>query len=366
MARTILVRLNLDIKEKPIGAALRFNAAVDELRKISKPNNKVVILSHRGRPQGVEKKLSLRPFAPLLSKALRKKVVFLDNADLNKARKAIEAAPNGSVFLLENLRFLKGETENDPKLGRALASLGTEFISDDFATSHRADSSLSAITAFLPSQPGNLLREEVKNLSMAMGDTKKPFVLVVGGAKAKDKVGVISNLLKKADLVLVGGAAANTFLKADGVDVRDSLYEPEMVETAKKLMRSGKIETPEDFLWDGSKILDIGPKTAKTYAAYLRGARLIVWNGPMGMFERKKFSAGTAAVARAVLRNGRAKSVIGGGETVAALGLRKQVQNPKTNIFVSTGGGAMLEFLAGERMAGLEAVFKDEKKKRKK
>jgi phosphoglycerate kinase len=364
MARTILVRLNLDIKEKPIGAALRFNAAADELKKISKPNNKVVVLSHRGRPQGVEKELSLRPFAPLLSKALRKKVVFLDNADLNKAQRAIEAAPNGGVFLLENLRFLKGETENDPKLGKALASLGTNFISDDFATSHRADASLSAITGFLPSQPGDLLRGEVKNLSLAMGNPKRPFVLVVGGAKAKDKVGVVANLLRKVDLVLVGGAAANTFLKAEGFDIKKSLYEPEMVEIASKLLRSGKIEIPEDFVWDGDRILDIGPKTAKIYAVYLRGARLIVWNGPMGMFEKKKFAAGTAAVAKSVLRNNRAKSVIGGGETVAALGLKKQVQKPKANIFVSTGGGAMLEFLAGERMAGLEAVFKNKKRKK--
>lgn len=363
MDSTVLIRVNLDIKEKPVAKSLRFNAAAAEVCKISKTNNKVVILSHRGRPDGFEKSLSLKPFTSPLSKAIGKKVVFLDNADLKRAAENIKKAAKGSVFLLENVRFLDGETKNSSALGRELAKLGTEFISDDFATSHRADTSLSAITKFLPSKPGNLLKEEIKNLSLAFKKSKSPFVLLIGGAKAKDKVGVIRNLIRKVDLVLVGGAAANTFLKARGMDIKDSLYEPEMLDTAKQLLKNKKLAVPTDFTWEEDKILDIGPQTAKLYSFYLRSAKLIVWNGPMGMFEKKRFASGTNAIVKAIFSNRKANAVIGGGETVSALGLKNQVQHPKPNIFLSTGGGAMLDFLAGEKMAGLEPVLKQLKKK---
>ncbi|MCL5006730.1 MAG: phosphoglycerate kinase, partial [Patescibacteria group bacterium] len=352
MAKIILLRLNFDIKEKPLAKSLRFNAAVSEIKRVSKANNKVVILSHRGRPDGFEKSLSLKPFVPLLTKALHKKIMFLDNQDLNLAEAAVKAAPEGSVFLLENVRFLRGEMENSAVLARQFSKLGTEFLNDDFATSHRADASLAAITKFLPSKPGNLLQEEVKNLSLALENPKSPFVLLIGGAKAKDKVDVIDNLIRKADLVLVGGAAANTFLKARGVDIKDSLYEPEMTEVAKKLLKNKKLAIPTDFVWENDKILDIGPRTAKLYSFYLKSAKMVVWNGPMGMFEKAKYAAGTKAAAKAVLGNKKAKIIIGGGETVAALGLKNQVQKPRPNVFLSTGGGAMLEFLAGEKMAG--------------
>ncbi len=363
MDSTTLIRLNLDIKEKPIGKSLRFNAAVEEIKKINGKNNKIVVLSHRGRPDGVENSLSLKSFAPLLSKAIGKKVLFLDNSDLDKAADIIRNSSKEKIFLLENVRFLKGETENNLVLARRLSKLGTEFISDDFATSHRADASLAAITRFIPSKPGNLLKEEVKNLSLAFKKPKSPFVLLIGGAKAKDKVGVIKSLIKRADLVMVGGAAANTFLKSRGMDIKDSLYEPDMLQVARRLLKNKKLAIPTDFIWDDNKILDIGPQTIKLYSFYLKSARFIIWNGPMGMFEKKQFAAGTQAMAKAVFSNRKSSAVIGGGETVSALSLKNQIQHPKPNIFLSTGGGAMLEFLAGEKMAGLEAVMKKNRAK---
>jgi phosphoglycerate kinase len=351
--RTYLVRINLDIKEKNVKDALRFRIAADAIQKLSTKNNKIVLLSHKGRPKGREKSLSLKPMAALLSKAVGKKVTFLGN--LEEARKKVEKAQGGSVFLLENLRFFPGELKDNRKFAQELAVLGEVYINNDFATSHHPAASLTQITKFIPSTYGNILRNEIKELSRAEKSQRHPFVLVIGGAKVKDKAGVIKRFMGRADYILLGGGAANTFLKARGVDIKKSLYEPDMVKKIKRLAKSRKIMTPVDYVSENGRILDIGPETAKEYRRIIKDARTIIWAGPMGMFEKKKFASGNTAVAKAILSNKKAQTVIGGMETLSSLPI-KVIKQKKGKIFFSTGGGAMLYFLAGKKLPAIEAI----------
>lgn len=354
---TYLLRVNLDIEEKHPEKLFRFHKAVEAIKKLNKGGNKVVILSHIGRPQCLESRISLKRFVRPLNQALNKKVIFLKLRDFIKLKKVIEESPRGGIFLLENLRFESGETANDVRLAKGLASLGDKYINDDFATSHRKNASNVGITKFLPSKAGSKLSQEVKTLRSVMKGAKKPFVLIIGGVKMSDKIAVIRNLLHQADYVLLGGGPANTFLKAKGEKVGRSLFDKEMVSEVKKLLNNRKILVPVDSRKSNGRILDIGPVTSRQYSQIIKSARTIIWGGPMGFFEKAQFSHGTKSVWQAILKNRKATVVVGGGETVASLKLlnpKSYILNP--NIFLSTGGGAMLDFLAGKKLPALVAL----------
>lgn len=356
---TYLLRLNLDIKESDFKNQLRFELAASSIKSLSRRSNKIVVLSHLGRPGGIDKSLSLKRFARTLGVASNKKVKFVSRFDFKKIRKEINTAPGGSVFLLENLRFLPGEAKNSKILAKQLANLGDQYINNDFATSHRAAASISAITQFLPSKPGSILKKEIQALTKIRTNPRHPFVLIVGGAKMTDKTILMRYFLPKVDYILVGGGPANNFLKLNKVNIGSSIYEPKLAQTIKLLARSKKIIIPIDWKKEGSKILDIGPGTVKLYSQIIAGAQTIIWNGSMGYFENKKFATGTEKIIKAIIKNKKARTVIGGVETTAALvhvSPRSIHNNPR--LWISTGGGAMLEFLTGKKLPGIAALKK--------
>ncbi len=362
----VLLRLDFNSEDE-----WRMKAAVPTIKFLLKRADKILILSHRGRPQpishsliranggirGVNKKLSLRKDAIYLSKLLGKKVVFLPRFNFEKIKDAVRRAPKNSVFVLENVRFLKGEEANDGKLARKLAALGDFYVNDAFAVSHRKNASVVAITEFLPSFTGLEMEKEIKFLSHAMTKSGRPLVVVLGGAKAHDKLGVLKYFRNKADSFLLGGAAANTLLFLKGVDVKNSLMDKDKkdLKNLRKILGYKNLVLPVDLKFGGRAALDIGKATAEIFSEKIRGAKTIIWSGPMGAFEKKGFSAGTLAVARAITSNKKTFSLTGGGETVAFL---KERGLDKKFSFISTGGGAMLDFLAGEKLPGIAALGK--------
>lgn len=270
------------------------------------------------------------------------------------------------MFLLENLRFMAGEEKNDSKFAKQLASLvlpamgfpktGAGFyVNDAFAVSHRANASVAAITKFLPSYAGLELEREIKSLSKAMRSPKHPLVFVAGGAKAGDKLEVIWYFKNKADNFLLGGGPADTILSLRRMDVKKSIEDtnPADLVKLKKFARLPSVTAPDDFVWQKDRILDIGPRTANRFAKIIAGARTVIWSGPMGMIEEKAYAKGSLAVAHAIAKNRKAFSLTGGGETVEFL---KQYNLDKKFSFISTGGGAMLDFLAGKKLPGIEAL----------
>jgi len=332
---TALLRLDFNTEDD-----WRMEAALPTIKFLLKYANEVIVLSHKGRPDGFDKKLSLEKDAMRLSKMLGKKY-------------------NKKVIVLENLRFMKGEKKNDPHFAEKLASLGDYYVNDAFAVSHRTNASVVAITKFLPSYAGLLMEKEIEQLSGIMKKPKKPFIVILGGAKIGDKLGIVSHFKNKADFFLIGGAPANTLVHLRGVDIGKSMREKKLSSAIRSFVNSKKIVLPVDFRREKGKILDIGPHSEREFKKYIAKARSIIWNGPMGVFEKKKFSYGTKAVARAIFANHKAKIVIGGGETVASLKLLKAKSlKLKANIFISTGGGAMLEFLAGKKLPGIEVLNK--------
>lgn len=349
-AMTHLLRVNLDTGGEK---SLRFKNALETIKSISKVSNKVIIMSHRGRPRGQQAKLSLRIFVKPLSAGLRKKVAFLENFDFEKIARRVDRSPGGSVFLLENLRFLPGELRADGDLARSLASLGDRFINDDFPTSHRKNASNFMLPKLLPSVLGPNFKRELGKLRKVMEHSRRPLVLVVGGAKTSDKLGVVKNFLGRADSILLGGGPANTMLLARGVRIGKSLYGKDALGKMKDLARKEKIVTPVDWEVKGGAILDIGKATVELYIKALKGARTIIWNGPMGKFEEKPFDRGTKALYRAIFAQKGANILIGGGDTLAAIALPRTLGK---NVFVSSGGGAMLTYLSGEKLPALEAV----------
>ncbi len=340
----------------------RIAAVLPTIKFLTKKGAKVVILSHRGRPDKTinyklqTKRFSLKPFGEILSKLLKKPVVFVEYSNLNNITKLNFVRSQNDIFLLENLRFNPGEDKNDKKFAKQLASLGDFYVNEAFAFCHRPTASIVGIPKLLPSYAGFSLENEIKNLSKVIASPKKPFVVILGGVKVANKVGLIKNFWNKADKFLIGGAIANTFLAAAGGKVGNSVYEKEKVAFCRKLLKSPKIILPVDLAVKNGRILDIGVKTQKNYTEIIKTAKTIIWNGPMGYIEDRKFRKGSEAVLKAILKS-KAFSVIGGGETTALLGAANskfKIQNSK--LFISTGGGAMLEFLAGKKLPGIEAL----------
>ncbi len=349
---TALLRLDFNAEDE-----WRMKAALPTIHFLVKHLDKIIILSHRGRPEGFDQKLSLKKDAATLARLLDRKVTFVSHFDFGKIRKTVGDSRNGSIFVLENLRFFKGETENDKKFAKKLASLGDFYVNDAFAVSHRKNASISAITEFLPSFAGLELEKEIKFLSKAMLKPKKPLVIIIGGAKAHDKLGVMKYFKNRADSFLVAGASANTLLSICGIDVKNSIVSKNKNdrENLCKVVDYKNLLLPVDFKFSGEMILDIGEKTRALFAEKIKTARTIIWSGPIGAFEEKRFSGGTLAVAKAIAGNKKAFSVVGGGETVSFL---EKHGFSKNFSFISTGGGAMLEFLAGNKLPGIEALEK--------
>ena len=311
----------------------RMEASLPTIQFLLKKCQSVIILSHQGRPDGFDKSLSLRLKAQTISRLVGKKTVFMPHFRFQEIKNLVGAAPKGSLFLLENLRFLKGEAENNSVLGEHLASLGDFYVNDAFAVSHRANASVVAITKFLPSYAGLELESEIKNLSRVMKNPKKPLVVILGGLKIEDKLSVHQNLKSKASAFLIGGALNKKILK----------------------LKLPKLVMAVDFKLENGVIRDIGPNSIKMFQKEIVRAKTIIWNGPLGNVLKKQFENGTQKIAKAIAKNKKAFTVVGGGETVMFL---KKMKLDKKIDFISTGGGAMLDFLAGKELPGIAALEK--------
>lgn len=381
--KKVLVRVDFNVPQTKDGTGhivddSRIVAALPTIRQLLKQNATVILMSHLGRPKGPEAKFTLRPVAERLEELLGQKVHFLASETVVDAsvKQAAAALKGGEVALLENTRFVSGETKNDSAFSKDLASLADIFVNDAFATCHRAHSSNVGVAALLPSALGLLVQKEVDIMGEALQDPKHPFVAILGGAKVSDKIGVIENLLDKVDTILIGGGMAYTFLKAMGKEIGTSLLEADKLELAKDLLHRAKekgvrVELPTDgviadAVAENQKTaivsidaipadkmsLDIGPETIKTFTSIVKEAKTVVWNGPMGVFEIKEFSNGTLALAKAMAEC-QGTTIIGGGDSAAAV---EQAGYKEQMTHVSTGGGASLEFLEGKELPGIAAI----------
>ncbi len=364
--KTCILRADLDIKSGEEHISLRIPAMLPTIRLLLKHEIKVVLMGHRGRPITRKSTLSLKPFAKLLAKKLKQKITFIPHFNFPRIQKQIQSASRRTknhVFLLENLRFLPAERKDSTRLAKTLASLGDFFVNDSFAESHRKHTSVSAITRFLPSYAGLHLEIEMQRLTYVMKRFKRPLTIILGGTKISSKIGVIRYFWRKADQFLLGGGPANTFLAAQGLPIGNSIFEPHAAPLIKKFINSDKIKLPTDLKIKNRQILDIGPKTIKKYGEIIKRSKTIIWSGPVGLFEKKEYAEGTRGIWKAILsagrRNKKALIVVGGGETTTSFKLLQPItRNLPPNIFLSTGGGAMLEFLSGKKLPGIEALKK--------
>lgn len=378
--KKVLVRVDFNVPLNDKGEITddtRITASLPTIQYLLEQKAAVILMAHLGRPKGqVKPELSLAPVAKHLGKLLGKKILFAPDCVGEAAQAAASKLKPGHILLLENLRFHKEEEKNDMDFAEKLASLADLYVNDGFGVSHRAHASVEGITHFLPAAAGFLLEKEIQYVGQAVTNPLHPFVAIIGGAKVSDKIGVISNLLDKVDTLLIGGGMANTFLAAQGYKMGKSLVEEDKLDLAKELLAKAKknkvnMLLPTDlvmaaaFAPDAEHVtekvknlnqaymaLDIGAETSKAYAEALADAKMIVWNGPMGVFEMDAFCKGTEAVAKAVAKS-RATSIVGGGDSVAAiekLGLAKRITH------ISTGGGASLEYLEGKVLPGVAAL----------
>ena len=375
-AQRVIVRVDFNVPlDKETGEITddkRIVAALPTIRHLLEAGSKVILMSHLGRPKGFEEKLSLAPVAKRLAELLEREVILAKDVIGEDAKAKAEALKEGEVLLLENLRFHKEETANDPTFARELASMADLYVNDAFGTAHRAHASTWGVANYLPSACGFLIEKELEVMGKALADPKRPFVAVLGGAKVSDKINVITNLIEKVDRLVIGGGMAYTFLKAQGKEIGKSLCEDDKLELAKELLakaeekgvklflpvdnlvadhfgEDAKAETVEEIPADRMG-MDIGPKTLESFAEAVSDAGTVVWNGPMGVFEFPEFAEGTRGLAKAIAESG-AISIIGGGDSAAAveqLGFADKVTH------ISTGGGASLEFLEGKILPGID------------
>ena len=379
--RRLFIRVDFNVPLTPargVADATRIKESLPTIKHAIERGARVVLASHLGRPKGKPNpEYSLLPVAAYLAEALGKEVVLTDEPVGDGAKKVVADLRDGGVALLENLRFHPGEEANDESFARALASYADVYVNDAFGTAHRAHASTVGMLRMVSAKGmGFLMEREVKFLSRLLGDVERPFVAIIGGAKVSDKIGVLENLLDRVNALYIGGAMANTFLKAKGGQLGRSLLEEDKLALARSFLKkaedrgvqvalprdvvaaagiraeSGKVvsamNVPEDLA-----ALDIGPESARAFAEGISRARTIFWNGPMGVFESEPFSAGTMAVARALAETRQALTVVGGGDSVAAVH-RAGVADKITHI--STGGGASLELLEGKKLPGLAAL----------
>lgn len=375
--KKVLVRVdfNVPLKKKEVSDDFKIKKSLATIKYLVKQKAKVILVSHLGRPTGYDQKFSLKPVSDRLSLLLNKKIKLLDVRKWEELEEQIEAMRDSGVTLLDNIRFINGEENNDQLFSKKLAGLADIFILDGFAVSHRKSSSVSGIANYLPSYAGLLLSEEIESLSKILEKPKKPFVVILGGAKMETKIPVLKNLLSKADYILLGGGIVNTYLWAKGYKVGDSLISKGFKNEALRYCSKNKIILPTDLIVGDNKgkharaqkingqfkvkkgfgIYDIGPETIKLYSKYIKSAQTLVWNGAMGYFEKHPYEYGTYSIARLVAARSKGKTfgVCGGGETVEVL---KELNLIDDIDFVSTGGGAMLDFLSGGKMPGVEAV----------
>ncbi|MBQ5616036.1 MAG: phosphoglycerate kinase [Peptococcaceae bacterium] len=379
--KRVLVRVDFNVpRNKTTGEItndVRIQAGAPTIKYLSEQGAKVIVMTHMGRPKDdTDPILRLDKVAARLAEIIGQPVKKLDKTVGPEVEEAVAAMQNGDVVMLENVRFLPGETKNDPELAAELAKLGDVFVNDAFGTAHRAHCSTEGVGHILPGVMGFLMDKEISVLGKALSEAEHPFVAIVGGSKISDKIGVVQNLLEKVDVLMIGGGMANTFLKAKGYEMGTSLVEDDKTELALEIMahaeKLGKkllipvdvtvataIDAPEtaqtvaaDQVPADRMALDIGPETVKIYQDAVMNAKTILWNGPMGVFEVDAFAVGTFAVAHAVAKSP-AYSIVGGGDSVASLertGLNDEIDH------ISTGGGASLEFLEGKKLPGVEVL----------
>lgn len=375
--RRVILRVdfNVPMKDGAIEDDTRIQAALPTIHFLLDQEASIVICSHLGRPKGrVVEELSLRPVAAHLEQLVGKPVGFVSQTTGPDAEKAAQALKPGELLLLENTRFNPEETKNDPEFARTLAGLGEVYVNDAFGTVHRAHASTEGVAHFLPSAAGLLVEKEVQYLETTLADPARPFVAVLGGAKISDKIGVVGSLIDRTEALLIGGGMANTFLAAQGLDLAESLTEPESYSVALELIEIAgeNLHLPTDAVVadafspeaavqvvevdkvpSGWRVLDIGPQTLETFKREVEGAGTVFWNGPMGVFEMAPFAAGTMELARAIAQSS-SVSIVGGGDSASAIrqaGLADQITH------LSTGGGASLALLEGRQLPGLAVLL---------
>jgi len=381
--KKVLMRVDFNVpldKEQQVTDDTRIVKALPSIKHILSQGGKLILMSHLGRPEGkIVEKMRLKPAGEVLSKLLKQEVKILKDCVGEEVEKAVNALNSGEVILLENLRFYKEETDNDPEFAKKLAKLGDIYVNDAFGAAHRAHASTEgAAKSFKIKVAGFLMEKEIEYLVGALESPKRPFVAILGGAKVSDKIKVITNLLAKVDTIIIGGGMAYTFLKAQGIPVGGSLLESDYIELAKDILNKAKdkgvqillpkdhvvaaelsadVETkivPFDGITPDMKGLDIGPESVELFSQIIKEAKTVLWNGPMGVFEIALFAKGTFALAKA-LAESETLSIVGGGDSVSAVnksGLSDKITH------ISTGGGASLELLEGKELPGL-AILTD-------
>lgn len=381
--KRVLLRadLNVPMKDGHVSDLLRIERQAPTMLELAEKGARVIVLSHFERPKGkVVPAMSLKPVVPALSSALGRPIAFADDCVGPVAEKAVAALKDGDVLLLENTRFHKGEEDNDPAFAKELAKLGDIFVNDAFSAAHRAHASTEGIAHLLPSAAGRAMEAELKHLHQALDDPKRPLMAVVGGAKVSTKIQLLENLIEKVDVLVIGGAMANTFFAAEDIPVGRSLYEADQTTTAQRIISLANdmgtvVLLPVDVVvatefkanakhrtvgvrevGENEMILDVGPQTIAEFEKRLHTTNTLVWNGPFGAFETPPFDQGTVAAAKLVAERtkaGKLLSVAGGGDTVAALN-HAGVADDFT--YVSTAGGAFLEWMEGQELPGVAAL----------